>query len=62
MGTKKLKIAVLGAGAIGGVTGARMTQAGWDVQVVCNRILQLNTDCCKISVSNVGLIFTSERY
>ena len=35
MATKELKIAVLGAGAIGGVTGARMTQAGWDVQVVC---------------------------
>ncbi len=35
METRKLKIAVLGAGAIGGVTGARMTQAGWDVQVVC---------------------------
>ncbi|MFO7713336.1 ketopantoate reductase family protein [Desulfosarcina sp.] len=30
-----LKVALLGAGAIGGVTGARMSKAGWDVQVVC---------------------------
>jgi 2-dehydropantoate 2-reductase len=30
-----LKIAVIGAGAIGGVTGARMTKAGWNVDIVC---------------------------
>jgi 2-dehydropantoate 2-reductase len=30
-----LKIAVIGAGAIGGVTGARMTAAGWNVTIVC---------------------------
>ena len=32
-----LKVALVGAGAIGGVTGAKMTRAGWDVQIVCNR-------------------------
>jgi len=37
MGTNRnLKIALVGAGAIGGVTGARMTRAGWDVQIVSN--------------------------
>jgi 2-dehydropantoate 2-reductase len=35
MGTQGLNIAILGAGAIGGVTGARMIKAGWDVQIVC---------------------------
>lgn len=31
------RIALIGAGAIGGVTAACMTRAGWDVQIVCNR-------------------------
>ncbi len=30
-----LTIVVVGAGAIGGVTGARMTKAGWNVTIVC---------------------------
>ena len=30
-----LRIVVVGAGAIGGVTGARMTKAGWNVTIVC---------------------------
>lgn len=34
---RELKIALVGAGAIGGVTAARMTRAGWEVQVVSNR-------------------------
>jgi 2-dehydropantoate 2-reductase len=34
---RDLKIALVGAGAIGGVTAARMTRAGWAVQVVSNR-------------------------
>ena len=37
MGKTDLKTALVGAGAIGGVTGARMTRAGWDVQIVSNR-------------------------
>ena len=34
MPERNLKIAVIGAGAIGGVTGARMARAGLDVQIV----------------------------
>ena len=35
MNEKKVSIAVIGAGAIGGVTAARLTRAGWNVEVVC---------------------------
>src|SRR3972149_1041345 len=31
------KITVIGAGAIGGVTAAFLSRAGWDVEIVCNR-------------------------
>jgi 2-dehydropantoate 2-reductase len=34
---EKPKIAVVGAGAIGGITGAILTRAGYDLEVVCNR-------------------------
>ena len=37
MPNRNLKIALVGAGAIGGVTGARMTRSGWEVQIVSNR-------------------------
>jgi len=36
MRTQAAKIAVVGAGAIGGVTAAFMQQAGYDLEVVCN--------------------------
>lgn len=32
---KPLRIAVIGAGAIGGVTGAFLARAGWDPEIVC---------------------------
>ncbi len=32
---KDLKIAVIGAGAIGGTTAAFIAQAGYDVEMVC---------------------------
>ena len=37
MANKNLKVALVGAGAIGGVTAAKMTRAGWAVQIVSNR-------------------------
>lgn len=37
-----LKIAVIGAGAIGGVTGARMTKAGWNTEIVCKHDAAVN--------------------
>ena len=37
MPNRNLKIALVGAGAIGGVTAAKMTRAGWAVQIVSNR-------------------------
>ena len=33
--TKEAKIAVIGAGAIGGITAAFIKQAGWNIEVVC---------------------------
>jgi Trk K+ transport system NAD-binding subunit len=35
MPDRNLRIAVIGAGAIGWVTGSRMTAAGWNVTIVC---------------------------
>jgi 2-dehydropantoate 2-reductase len=32
---KKSKIGIIGAGAIGGITGAFLSKAGWDVEIVC---------------------------
>ena len=36
MNAGKLEIAVIGAGAIGGITAAFLAEAGYDVQLVCN--------------------------
>ena len=33
---KDSRIAVIGAGAIGGITAGFVTRAGYDVEVVCN--------------------------
>lgn len=35
MANKDLKIAVIGAGAIGGITAAYLSEAGYDVEIVC---------------------------
>jgi len=41
--TKETRIAVIGAGAIGGITAAFIKQAGWNIEVVCkHRELAVN--------------------
>ena len=32
---EQLKIGIIGAGAIGGVTAAQMADAGYDIELVC---------------------------
>jgi 2-dehydropantoate 2-reductase len=49
------KITVIGAGAIGGVTAAFLSRAGWDVQIVCKR-QEIAEQC-----SDPGLLITGLR-
>ncbi len=48
---KKAKVAVIGAGAIGGITAAFLTKAGYDVEAVCkyDEITKKTNDGIKIS-------------
>ena len=52
MQAKNLKIAVVGAGAIGGVTAALMTKAGWQPILVCKHANTLS------QVTSPGLVVT----
>ncbi|MEX1376747.1 MAG: 2-dehydropantoate 2-reductase [Eubacteriales bacterium] len=51
---KELKIAVIGAGAIGGTTAALMTKAGYDVEMVCKH--QSIAEKVKVGLKLVGVM------
>jgi ketopantoate reductase len=58
-------IAVVGAGAIGGVTAAFLAQAGWNVELVCKHekiALRAGTEGLHVSASKVNIACRSGRF
>ena len=44
---ERLRVAVVGAGAIGGVVAAFLARAGWDLEVVCKHQETVNRALCE---------------